>query len=455
MGITNVNKEINLSNINCNEIIKVTLAITASPNILSNPSDIVLILDKSGSMEGTALENLKLGANKFIDIIDEATDNIKDGNIGSGSRLGIVSFSDIATQNTQLITSVDVLKNSVNSLIADGYTNHADAFEKAIELFDLNSNKGKVIVMFTDGKTTIGQPPNIFAEKAKSYGINIYCIGLLGDSGIDTLSLNNWASDPDESFVAITPDSKDLEKLFENLALNISKPGATNISIDEIINPEFSIINILEPNKGVATIINSNTINWKISELGTNKTEGAKLEFFIKYISNSSGTKIINKSIYYKDNENNVVTFPSPSVYVDCGTVIKPDYCPIPIELSTDNCKDNIKINAGDIYISSTGQILEFDATIKNVCPKKRLALATILTELDGNLIEHKRGMKMFTIPAHNYPDCKDLIIKNIKFILPDDINLSNCQGQRNLKIQFITHYIDNDYNNCQNNNII
>lgn len=61
-------------------------------------------------MAGTPLANMKSGANTFIDIIDEATDGAPDGNIGSGSRIGIVSFADTAVQNTQLITSVATLK---------------------------------------------------------------------------------------------------------------------------------------------------------------------------------------------------------------------------------------------------------------------------------------------------------------------------------------------------------
>lgn len=56
---------------------------------MTNPTDIVLILDSSSSMEGKPLESLKAGANKFIDIIDEATDGAHDGQIGFGSRIGI------------------------------------------------------------------------------------------------------------------------------------------------------------------------------------------------------------------------------------------------------------------------------------------------------------------------------------------------------------------------------
>ena len=89
MGITNSNKQIDVTQIDCDGTLKVTLALAAAPDISSNPTDIVLVLDRSGSMTGVPLANLKLGANTFIDIIDEATDSSQDGNIGSGAISGL------------------------------------------------------------------------------------------------------------------------------------------------------------------------------------------------------------------------------------------------------------------------------------------------------------------------------------------------------------------------------
>ena len=92
------------------------------------------MLDRSGSMTGTPLSNMKTGAKTFIDIIAESAGGTASGQIGSGSRIGIVSFADTAMDNTQLITSVDALKNAVDALVALGNTNHADAFTKALGL---------------------------------------------------------------------------------------------------------------------------------------------------------------------------------------------------------------------------------------------------------------------------------------------------------------------------------
>lgn len=454
MGITNSNKQINVDRIDCDGTLRVTLALSASPDISTNPTDIVLVLDRSGSMAGSPLANMKAGAKTFIDIIDEATDSAQDGNIGSGSRIGIVSFSDTAVANTQLITSVDTLKAAVDSLTAGGSTNHADAFQQATQLFDPLSANAKVIVMFTDGKTTSGVPPAPIAAAARASGVIIYCIGLIGLDGIDVNVLNDWATDPDASHVAVTPNDEDLEQLFKDLAANISKTGATDIVIDEIVNSDFTITSLTPPTKGTAMMTDSHTIQWKIPELGVTANEGASLEFLIRHTAQDSGEKLVNQSISYSDNEGNVVVFPAPSVLVDCGIVVHPEPCPIPVDLATESCQDSIIIDAGDAYLQSLGQILQMDVTVKNVCPGKRVALAIVLTEVDPNGLEYSRGMKTLTIPAHDYPSCRDVLVKCVKFVLPEDLDVSGgiptamC-STRSFKVRLIAHNIDTDYQCC------
>ena len=454
MGITNSNKEINVSQVNCDGTFKVTLALAASPDISENPTDIVLILDRSGSMTGSPLTNLKLGAETFIDIIDEATDGTQDGQIGSGSHIGIVSFSSSAVADTQLITSVADLKAAVNALSAGGSTNHADAFSTAAALFDPTSTNAKVIVMFTDGKTTSGLPPAPIAAAIRASGIVIYCIGLVGDDGIDVNVLNDWATDPDSSHVAVTPNDAQLEDLFADLAANISKPGATNIVIDETVNPDFTIISVNMPTKGTAMTINAHSLQWKIPELGVSGNEGASLEFYVKHTGQMSGNLPVNQSISYVDTEGNAVTFPNPSVQVDCGIIVDPEPCPIPVDLKLEKCQDSLIVDLGDVYLESLGRIVQINLTVKNVCPHKRVALGVILTEEDKKHMEHQRGMKAITIPAHNYPNCRDVQVKCIKFVLPEDLNVSGGSGQslcseRNLRVRVIANYIDTDFRCC------
>ena len=452
MGVTNSNKVINTDRILCDGALRVTLALTAAPDIVSNPTDIVLVLDRSGSMAGSPLANLKLGANTFIDLIDEATDSTKDGQIGSGSRMGVVSFSSTAVANTQLITSVDTLKAAVDGLSAGGSTNHADAFAKATQLFDPASPNAKVMVLFTDGNTTIGAPPAPVAAAARAQGIIIYCIGLIGSDGLDISALNDWATDPDASHVAVTPDAADLEELFAELAANISKPGATDIVIDEVVNPDFVITSISSPTKGSATMLDAHSLRWNIAQLGVTASESATLDFFIRHVGQQPGTKLVNESITYSDQEGNVVSFPKPTVSVECDIVVHPEPCPEPVDLTVEGCQDSVLVDLGDVYLGSQGRIIQMDVTIQNVCPGKRVALAAILTEVDQDGMEHQRGMKAFTIPAHNAPVCRDVLVKCIKFVVPEDLNVSGAAmcSPRKFKARFLANNIDTDYRCCE-----
>lgn len=453
MGITYSNKEINTDSINCGGSFTVTLSLTAAPDILSNPADIVLILDRSGSMAGSPLANMKNGARKFIDIIDEATDGSQDGQIGGGSRIAVVSFADTAVQDTQLITSVADLKAAVTSLTADGSTNHADAFEKALQLFPAGSTNQKVMVMFTDGITTAGGDPNTVATAAKAQGVVIYCIGLSGNGGIDENALEDWASDPSSAYVAITPNDQELENLFEDLANNIARTGATNIVLRDTVAPCFRITSVFNPIIGSANMINSNTVEWSIPALGVTESEGAVLEFNVQHIGQCTGTVAVNESIDYSDNEGNIVTFPSPEIDVNCGIEVVPESCPVPVEIPAEGCSDTIEFDAGSIVLESAGRILQLDVTIQNVCPNKRVALAVLLNETDPEGNEYRRGMKTMTIPAHTQASCRDVTVRCIKFVLPEDLDVSGTGtgtcNTRNFKARFIANYIDSDFECC------
>ena len=122
--------------------------------------------------------------------------------------------------------------------------------------------------------------------------------------------------------MAVTPDAADLEDLFRDLAANLSKTGATDIVIDEVVSADFQIASMSPPTKGTAEMQSSTALQWKIPELGVTANEGASLQFVIQHTANTSGLKLVNESLTYSDNEGNLVAFPTPSVEVDCGTAL-------------------------------------------------------------------------------------------------------------------------------------
>lgn len=450
MGITSSNKTVNVTTIPCGGSLNVRLSLTAEPDILSNPADMVLVLDRSESMAGAPLSSLKVGADSFIDIIAEATGGSATGEIGSGSRIGVVSFATTATEDTALITDVAQLKDAVSDLTAGGRTNHSDAFTKAISLFDPQSANQKVIVLFTDGETTQGGDATPVADLAKSMGITIYIIGLEGDGGIDLPALLSWASSPASAYVAIAPTEAELEELFEDLARNITNPGATDITITDTISDCFRITGVQSPSKGSAALQGTNKVVWSIDELGTTGSEGASLEFTVTHNGDCSGVVEVNEAIDYEDNEGNVVTFPSPTVLVDCGVIVVPEPCPTAIDVPVSGCEEVVQFDAGDLDLSAQGRIVELDVTLNNVCPNRRVALAAILTEVDEEGEEHQRGMKVFTIPAHSGTQCRDVEVRCIRFVLPELSEYPDACGcacqEKTLRARFLANYVDSGF---------
>lgn len=305
----------------------------------------------------------------------------------------------------------------------------------------------KVTLALTAAPDIVSNPTDI--------ALVLDCIGLLGSDGVDVDALNDWATDPDATHVAVTPDAAELEELFAELAANISKTGATNIVIDEVVNPDFVITSILNPSAGSASMVDSTSLKWTIPKLGVSAPESATLEFLIRHVGQNSGIKAVNKSITYTDTEGNVVDFPDPTVAVDCDTPVMPERCPVPVNLTVRGCSDSLVVDMGDVYLESLGRIIQMDVTIKNVCPGKRVALAVILTEVDQNGTEYQRGMKAFTIPAHNSASCRDVLVKCIKFVVPEDLDVSGGSTRRlcnprNFKARFIAHNIDTDFRCCE-----
>ena len=453
MAITKSTKDLSTDKISCGGSFEVVLTLGAEPDIASNPTDIVLILDRSGSMT-RSLPALKNAANEFIDIIDESTDGTQNGVIGGGSRMGIVSFADTAVQDTQLITSVADLKGAVNALTAGGFTNHHDAFTKALALFDPMSVNAKVMVMVTDGFTTVGGDAGPVATAAKAAGVIIYIIGLSGNGGIDEPALRQWASPPDADHVSISPSDAELEAIFGNLARTITSPGATNIVLDDFVTDCFRIQSVTAPSIGSASLISDQHIRWTIPELGATQSQEAVLRFTATHLGLCQGLLPVNESIDYQDDQDQTPDFGDPRIQVDCGgVVVIPEPCPEPVDVVLEGCETELEFDAGEVSLESLGRILKLDVTIPNVCPGRRVALAVILTEVDHRCNEYRRGMKTLVIPAHYESGCRNVTVRCIRFVLPELLDVSGdpdrlCD-ERRFKARFLANYIDAGFTCC------
>ena len=63
--------------------------------------------------------------------------------------------------------------------------------------------------------------------------------------------------------------------------------------------------------------------------------------------------------------------------------------------------------------------------------------------------------MKAMTLPAHDFPTCRDIRVKCIKFVVPEDLDVSGNStdaicNRRKFKARFIANSIDTDYRCCE-----
>jgi Mg-chelatase subunit ChlD len=181
--------------------------------------DVVLVLDRSLSMEGGPIADAKIAAKAFVDLLDPAYDQV-----------GLVSYSTDATLDHQLTNDFEAVKTTIDGISTYGYTNIGGAIEEATgELTSPRAREDsvKVQVLLSDGIANVyddtfcgvtGCPEAAeyaldAAEAAANEDITIFGISL--GEGADQELMEDIAS---EGYYAHAPSSSDLQYLFESIA---------------------------------------------------------------------------------------------------------------------------------------------------------------------------------------------------------------------------------------------
>ncbi|GAE09105.1 IPT/TIG domain-containing protein [Paenibacillus sp. JCM 10914] len=298
---------------------EVTLNIKGTPPVnVVKPNDVILIIDRSGSMGTEKMNAAKDSAKGFIDLMDFTK-----------HRVGIVDYSDTIS-STELTTDTQSVKAYIDTLRASGQTNTGDAIQRATELLATHRTDAQpVIVLLTDGEATgTGDGLNAFdytlkkANEAKDAGIVFYTIALLNsnadpETSAPNILLKNMATTAHHHHFVL--GSVGLADIYRAIVQEIGLASAYDIVVTAVVNNAFEIVpgsydkNIPKPT------VNGNTLTWSFLEL---KNDNLQFTYKVRHKSDRvAGTYPVTTSssnITYKDyaGSNKQYTIPSANVVV-------------------------------------------------------------------------------------------------------------------------------------------
>lgn len=201
-----------------------------SPQIESSksniiPRDLVLVLDTSGSMDATKMEQARKALKYCL------------SNLNTQDRFGVVTFStNVRKYRDSLVEAnseqVENAKKWVDGLKAGGGTAIQAALDNALDMRTRDEGRSFVVVFFTDGQPTIGEmkPENILKNVASKNTDNtrIFTFGV-GDD-VNTAMLDQ-ISDRTRAVSTYVRPAEDIQTKVTSLYGKISHPVLANVKL--------------------------------------------------------------------------------------------------------------------------------------------------------------------------------------------------------------------------------
>lgn len=287
---------------------EITLKVTGKgdPIQVRKPIDIVFVVDRSASMEGAYLANVKTAVKSFID---------KMNFLGSDpDKVGVVSYagysSPVAQINYNLGSDSTAAKNAVDTITALGGTCIECGLKEAQSMLS-NSAREQFVILLSDGVANVKMPGtndssnvcyygagesncpsvattcmnNAVTEGSgiKSLSVPIYSIGYrLGDisgpapkcdngDATKNLAIQTLQDISSGSDYYYTGDPSNINAIFDNIAWNINNVAGYDAKIIEVLPSGISYV------PGSATprepdSVSGQTLTWNFGNLAINES---------------------------------------------------------------------------------------------------------------------------------------------------------------------------------------
>lgn len=313
---------------------------SSTSQTVSQPVDIALVLDNSGSMnycmsgrqpfyfppcsgdDPVRSAALKTAVTAFLDGVD--TQNKTIANADNKVQVSLVSFADSASTLSGLTPDVTTLKTKVNSLKPQGATNTADGFSEAKSTLDKDTrtNAIKYVVFFTDGvpttnnafSSTVANNTLTTAKQLKDANVDVYSVGIFSgaDASVtsydwrtntdthkanvfmnavssnypnyESVAWDDWSGvtlsgGSDKGYYKTASTASELSKVFEDIQQTITTTnGYTGVTIQDTLS-EYADFADADPAKKAKVVTNDDTdvtAQWNIKVNGKTITASPK-----------------------------------------------------------------------------------------------------------------------------------------------------------------------------------
>lgn len=175
--------------------------------------DIVLVIDRSGSMAGRKFRDLRSALAIF-------TQTLRDTPVEEN--VGLASYSTFASSDVPLTENLDEIDTSVGRMIPDGLTSISRGMEAGATI--LNSGRSsqfveRTMIVMTDGLHNTGPEPINVARRLAAQNVTIH--GIIFGNDADRRRMQQIADIGGGRFFAAT-NGQQLREIYREIALTLS-----------------------------------------------------------------------------------------------------------------------------------------------------------------------------------------------------------------------------------------
>ena len=230
------------------------------------PLQVVLVLDKSGSMgqsdyPPSRIEAAKAAAASFV------------SQLQPGDYVGLVTFETSADLATPLTRDHQETIDDLDRVFADGGTAMGDGLLIVLDHLEEFTDDGvKAIVLLSDGVSNEGVEPLLVAEDAALQGVPVFTVGIgTSEEEFDEPTLEGIANITGGEYL-YAPDEEELQQVYLNMGGKVLNIAGLDVSLEITPSELFAIDDMTEDGLATGSLADSLLYSYDVLPVGEERT---------------------------------------------------------------------------------------------------------------------------------------------------------------------------------------